>query len=491
MKLFDKTYIIALALATTTVSSCSDWLDYQPADKTTAEQQFSTRAGYYSTVNGVYNNITTATLYGSNLTYGAIDLMARRYEPGSASATSTKYNWSNSRYTFLDSEIGSIWKAAYNDILNINVIIDNIDKQNGSVLSNLDSKLIKGDLLALRAFLHFDMLRLFGNTYWRDNETPVIPYNNSSEAMAHDLRSAKSIVYDYLIPDLDKAEEYLQEVDPVIKDGPLASNNDNGDNYRRYRQLRLNYYAVALLKSRIYLWAEDYNNALLEAKKITDNAKVKELFPFVNPDRLLGNNTNPDRVFSTEVIFGFYDSNRNNVFTGYFDGANLSSTAIYQPRIGYIEELFTNQADYRYQSWWKRNGSYYNFIKYKGITYNKDDVPLYALMIPLMRVSEAYYIAAECKARTRNMTDAIGYINTILKARGQTELAPDASYADFMKTLNNEYIREFWGEGQIFFMFKRNFMNLTKEYNAAAAGNVTANASTYVLPLPSNELENR
>lgn len=108
MKLFDKTYIIALALATTTVSSCSDWLDYQPADKTTAEQQFSTRAGYYSTVNGVYNNITTATLYGSNLTYGAIDLMARRYEPGSASATSTKYNWSNSRYTFLDSEIGNI-----------------------------------------------------------------------------------------------------------------------------------------------------------------------------------------------------------------------------------------------------------------------------------------------------------------------------------------------------------------------------------------------
>ena len=34
--------------------------------------------------------------------------------------------------------------------------------------------------------------------------------------MAHDLRTAKSILYDYLIPDLDKAVEYLQEVDPVI-----------------------------------------------------------------------------------------------------------------------------------------------------------------------------------------------------------------------------------------------------------------------------------
>lgn len=191
------------------------------------------------------------------------------------------------------------------------------------------------------------------------------------------------------------------------------------------------------------------------------------------------------------MLFGFYDSDRNNVFTSYFDGANLSSTAIYQPRVGYIEELFTNQADYRYQSWWKRNGSYYNFIKYKGITYDKDNVPLYALMVPLMRVSEAYYIAAECLSRRLKMAEAAGYINTILKARGQPELPQDVNYADFNKTLNNEYIREFWGEGQIFFMFKRNFMNITKDYNASATGNVTANNSTYVLPLPSNELENR
>ena len=275
MKLFNKTYIIALALVATTVSSCSDWLDYQPADKTTAEQQFSTRAGYYSTVNGVYNNLTTTTLYGSNLTHGAIDLMARRYEPGTSSATSVKYNWSNSRYTYLDTQIGNIWKAAYKDILNINVILHNMEKQNGSVLNAIDSKLIKGDLLALRAFLHFDMLRLFGNTYWRDSETPVVPYNNSAEAQAYELRSAKSIVYDCLIPDLDEAEKNLQEVDPVTTECPLASDNDNGDNYRRYRQLRINCYAVALLKARIYLWAEDYDNALLEAKKITDNPRSR------------------------------------------------------------------------------------------------------------------------------------------------------------------------------------------------------------------------
>lgn len=37
--------ILLLACATLVLSGCSDWLDYTPKDKTTAEQQFSTRAG--------------------------------------------------------------------------------------------------------------------------------------------------------------------------------------------------------------------------------------------------------------------------------------------------------------------------------------------------------------------------------------------------------------------------------------------------------------
>ena len=180
MKILKKSYIFAMALTVASMSSCSDWLDYNPKDKTTAEQQFSTRDGYYSAVNGVYNRLTTSTLYGSNLTYGAIDLMAKRYEPGS-STTTTRYYWANNRYIYLDSELGAIWKAAYQDILNINVILKNLTEQNGRVLNNIDHNLIKGDLLALRAFLHFDMLRLFGTVYSRDAETPVIPYNNTAE----------------------------------------------------------------------------------------------------------------------------------------------------------------------------------------------------------------------------------------------------------------------------------------------------------------------
>ena len=62
MKILDKTYLFALVFSVISMSSCSDWLDYTPKDKTTSDQQFSTRDGYYSAVNGVYNNITTSSL---------------------------------------------------------------------------------------------------------------------------------------------------------------------------------------------------------------------------------------------------------------------------------------------------------------------------------------------------------------------------------------------------------------------------------------------
>ena len=74
--------ILLLAVATLVLSGCSDWLDYTPKDKTTAEQQFSTRAGFYTAVNGVYNRLASTTLYGNTLSYGAIDLMGQRYEAG-------------------------------------------------------------------------------------------------------------------------------------------------------------------------------------------------------------------------------------------------------------------------------------------------------------------------------------------------------------------------------------------------------------------------
>ena len=104
-------------------------------------------------------------------------------------------------YTYSDDEfkaiIEDIWEEAYATILNINVILDNAEQKRGSVLVESDYNLIKGDLLALRAFLHFDMLRLFGPVYSRNPDQLCIIYNDSRTAQAYPQLSARSIIYDH------------------------------------------------------------------------------------------------------------------------------------------------------------------------------------------------------------------------------------------------------------------------------------------------------
>ena len=146
-------HIAVVAFAALLTTSCSDWLDYTPKDKSTEDQQFSTRQGFYTAVNGVYNKLASSNLYGSALSYGAIDLMSQRYEPGSNSYAN-KYRWTNFRFTESDiqSSINAIWQESYQTILNTNVILDGVEKQK-SVLSESDKEMIKGDLLGLRAFI--------------------------------------------------------------------------------------------------------------------------------------------------------------------------------------------------------------------------------------------------------------------------------------------------------------------------------------------------
>ena len=87
----------------------------------------------------------------------------------------------------------------------------------------------------------------------------------------------------------------------------------------------------------------------------------------------------------------------------------------------------------------------------------------------MLRISEMYYILAEC-------TGDISYLNTVRTHRGiVTEL--DAS-ANFETELKKEYEKEFIGEGQFFFFNKRK-------------GNLTINSKVggYTLHMPQTEID--
>ena len=478
---FKTLILLSLILLGGICTGCDRFLDVQPKDQYTEKQLLATRGGYYTAMNGLYNNLTSNSLYGKNLSYELIDVISKRYAPLAKSTYLTNLNSWGYAEENVSKALESTWATAYTTILNCNVILENLATQQG-ILSPAETNLMKGELLALRAFLHFDMLRLFGPIYKEDPSAPSIPYNESVKIMNLPLLSADSIVHNKIMRDLDEAEKLLAK-DPVIPEGPMASAlEDENEVYLRYRQLRMNYYAVLALKARVYLYAGEKDKALQAAYKLLKDKTVSEWFPPVDPNKLLANNVDPDRVFSTEVLMGIYMKKRGDIYTYSFDAENAGNNFL-QPRNSFVDgNLFAGETqDYRYQSQWAQATSIgvtgHIFTKYKAIQ-DGDAKLFYSSFMPLIRLSEMYYIAAECEPK---VSDGNSWLNQIRTLRGLPEITI-TDENELMSKLRIEYLREFWGEGQIFFMYKRLFVNILNTENGHNTSTYGASAARYVPP---------
>lgn len=57
--------------------SCNDWLDVTPQGQVEAEELYETTQGCNSVVTGIYHTLSSSSLFGQNLSYGLIDIMAQ------------------------------------------------------------------------------------------------------------------------------------------------------------------------------------------------------------------------------------------------------------------------------------------------------------------------------------------------------------------------------------------------------------------------------
>ena len=91
-----------------------------------------------------------------------------------------------------------------------------------------------------------------------------------------------------------------------------------------------------------------------------------------------------------------------------------------------------------------------------------------------------YYIMAETLLNDAPET-ALAYYNEVREHRG---LQPLQTLT--LQQITEEYRKEYIGEGQFFFHFKRREMSLTSH-----DGTIVHTASEYVVPIPDIEKENR
>lgn len=255
MKKFQLLSLLSLLLFT---SSCQKFLTIEPVAESTSAKVFGSTQGFTDALIGTY--ITMRKNYSPNsyMIMGSVDYMAQEWYPGSA--VSISYQLVNHNYsdTQTDAVTGNMFLFQYNTIANANLLLNALSTQ--TILTPASAKLIEGEARGIRAFIHFDLIRLFGPMPGNIGTKTYLPYvtTKSKDLYPYDTYSS---YMSKLNADLDKAEQLLAD-EPITKNSPASLNTVAGG----YRQNRMNYYAVLGLQARVKLWMGDKVNALRYAK---------------------------------------------------------------------------------------------------------------------------------------------------------------------------------------------------------------------------------
>lgn len=427
------------------LTSACGFLDIDTPGIVNNRKMFENGQGFIDAMDGVYASMADDGLYGKELSFGFIDEIAQLYfnDYGEGETTLTKSIDLKYRDADVRAQINAIWSGAYNVISSANSIIENVSGHSYPELPR-----IEGEALAVRAMVHFDILRLFAPGMEKP-DAEAIPYTDHFSITPFRRLTVKG-VYDRITNDLERSYKLLSE-------SPEISG-------RKPSYVYMSKYAAAALLARVHNWAGNHEEAAKYAAlalegdfQFTRDEQVKSLFKGYLANR--------------ECIFGLHAPNmyldvRSNLYPTRLTESMLMVRDNYQALFEVPTFTSTNN-DYRYQACFSKRTwtkSVTLCVKLYDKNYDEDQiVPTGRIPGPnLIRIPEMYYILAESAYSSADREKALEYLNAVVTARGLLPLsAVDIdTEAKFRRKLVGEYIKEYWGEGQIFFTYKRFNMDM-------------------------------
>jgi hypothetical protein len=464
-------------------TSCKKFLDVTASNQIKSEDLLSTEVGFKDALMGVYIGMGQNKHYGSMQTYVVTDILAQQYKP--LINLSVYYQLQSYNYEHMAGRkyTDMFWEL-YKTIAGINNALNQMDGQQ-SIFNPINYKIIKGELLALRAYLHFDLMRLYGHENYQGRPElatfPAIPYVTAYSKEVTPQRSYTE-TFALILKDIQDAAELLKE-DPVYPNTSRPADyyaNVNRDGFYNNRNSRMNYYALKALEARVYTWmggAANLQKAASAAREVIDNGPAM----LINSS----NSGSNDRAFAAEHIFhlevyqlplwsGALKSGSAADYNALFVDETTFNTVyeLNDPQIGAVDKRQIVQ--------FVQDGNGRTPVKLAaapGQTPNK--------FFPMMRVSEMYYIEAEYEL-INNRLNAIQLLNEVRRSRGILKDIPDTATDEEVKQeLTKEYQKDFSAEGQLFFYYKRNGFDTFRGLPSSIMGD----DKLYMLLYPQNELE--
>ena len=529
-------------LALPALTSCE--LDQFPSDSLTDEESWKSYTDATNQYNGLMAQLRS-DVGGANAYIS--DVMTDLFNQRMTSMTLQKeHTWS---FTGSDFSGDVIYANNYSVVLQANYILNNIDRvENGTTQltamqqANLDN--IKASAYFARAYAYSNLVTRYCKDY--EPETAAqelgLPIVQTVSSEARPERATLQATCDSIEKDMDRAQLYFDKVDQynaTLTGSNASTKAINTDIYHP------NASALTALRARFYLYEHRFDEAINEAYIIvgdyplaTGLDQVQDLWLFDSASEIIYEpEQTQDEITNTYGIYLTFNITTQNLET-YLNGMSPD----FLPTHGLVN-LYESD-DYRRKVYFSHKYSGYNsfyvslesggrygvvelvqmgypadiagtngktedgviFTKFSGNAMLRKQGLWYSEiynMSKAFRSAEAYLIIAEASLRKAapDEAEARDMLNQLREARGASPIADDVTGDALVKEMQDEWTREFVGEGFRLDCLKRwhqGFKRLTPQrFNNPVLVNVNgyqnlqidANDKRFVWPIPQQDMQ--
>ncbi|MGL4292243.1 MAG: RagB/SusD family nutrient uptake outer membrane protein [Bacteroidales bacterium] len=490
MKKFKLYTLIALTFGMT---ACEDFLTEMPTTAIPESEAMTTLDECNEVVLGIYSCFKNPALYSGMLSLQDIQADYVYAALGFNNTYGEIYRWDIRSTT---SYVDGIYAGLYQIASRCNFFFDYKHQVEDKLITETDKSTYKrrlGDVHFARALAYADLIRLYCDAYdpAKADEQLGISLADKYVGGFHIVpRSSLKASYEFVLEDLEKAEEYL---DREGADTPYFTKG-----------------AVWTLKARVYLYMHEFEKSAEYAKKVMDKSyyKLADATSYSKVDPETGGNlTAYDWMWrcdgGDEIIWKISMSTTDKggslgrPFLGY------NSAAYYPDYIvgtDVIDRYVSN--DMRYYAYFAeiKTGHGYNATllkKYRGNPYIDAGNGKYFVNMPkVLRLSEVYLIAAEANAMAGNLKEGNAALNGLRAKRLKNHGNRNYDQETLIKEIQQERYCELIMEGFRLSDLKRWKMGFqrTPQKNVLDGPNesrlkVAADRVEFTWPIPQHEID--
>jgi starch-binding outer membrane protein, SusD/RagB family len=434
--------LIIASLFITLIAGCKRVLEIKPESTLDGSERFKEIADYQYALVGAYRLFQSTNYYGA--TDGSSNAFVTLPDILSDNTNETAESLGNERvfsrwaYTEDENQIENTWTAAYRIISQANLTMRGIDAFAATDAEAV--KRIKGQALAIRSLVHFDLMRYWVEDYDRNSGKPGIPFISRYDYEQKPSRGTVKQTYDSITRDLKQAKALLAGIDDI------NGTNSSGEYIER---AYIDEHVVNAILARMYLYANQLDSAIHFASLVINEFPLADIneFPDIWTDASV-----------SEVIWSVtFDAGQGT------PGANMYAPDVnrsqYRPNLT-LRNTYDQNNDVRYNSYFgiiAHNSGALRVVLTKYLAklsrqLNPDGV----VNFKAFRTGEMYLIRAEAYARQGTAALANDDLNELRSARifGYSA-GPDLTGAALLSAIELERRKELVAEGHRFFDLKR------------------------------------